>query len=97
MAKFTQTLEEDGSTTWQSKLDWPHGSPMRVFFGASGDFGSGTLTVEYSFDEGVTAIPDGELSFTDDGVAWFYAHPGLRWRATLASSSNPDIVVSFIA
>lgn len=91
----TYTLTADGSTAAQRKTEVPGYYEPTVIMVASGDFGSGTLTVEYSVD-GTTWVEDGAIALTDEGVARFSVHPLMQFRATLANATNPDIAVTFL-
>lgn len=90
----TYTLDDNGSTDAANSPEASGYKDPSIFMVATGDFGSGTLTVEFSVD-GVAWGPS-SYALTDDGTLRFPTHPKLFYRATLSGASAPDIDVTFL-
>jgi len=59
---------------------------------ASGTFGGGTLTLEYSAD-GATFVTAG-LTLTADGVIQHRPTAGVQWRVTLAGATGASVTAT---
>ena len=59
---------------------------------ASGTWGGGTLTLEYSHD-GSTFVSSGS-ALTANGTIAFQEAPGLYWRVTLAGATGGSITAT---
>jgi len=66
-------------------------SASRVII-ASGTWGGGTLTLEYSHD-GSTWVSSGS-TLTANGTILFNDRPGLNWRVTLAGATGGSITAT---
>lgn len=78
-------LSADGSTPTQS---WDGGLGTVA---VAGTFGSGTIKLEASFDNGTTWIPVGtDVEFTATGMGNFHL-PACNLRCTLSGATSPDI------
>lgn len=82
-------LTDNGSTT---AVMW-HGGEIQVC--ATGTFGTGTVVLEYSYDEGTTWATVGSGSLTANGTFVEKVAPG-PVRATLSGASGPDINVELM-
>lgn len=60
---------------------------------AWGTWGSGTLTVQYSPDNGTTWITVSGVSLTANGSATMGGVPGDLFRPVLAGATNPSLTV----
>jgi hypothetical protein len=59
---------------------------------ATGTWGGGTLTLEYSHD-GTTFVSSGQ-TLTANGVISFQDRPGMTWRVTLAGATGGSITAT---
>lgn len=59
---------------------------------ASGTWGGGTLTLEYSHD-GTTFVTSAQ-TLTANGVITFQDRPGLIWRVTLSGATGGSITAT---
>lgn len=84
----TQSLTADGQTTGT-----PHPGGSAAFYGV-GTFGSGTLTMEVSFDGGTTWVDVLDSAMTADDVYAFVLPPCLV-RGDLSGATNPSITVGY--
>lgn len=87
MHSINVILEANGST---SVVDWRGGPGILL---AQGDFGSGTLTLEFSIDGGTTWTPVGDASLTEGG-GWRFDLGACQLRGTLAGATDPTVHVS---
>ncbi len=83
-----QTLSADG----QSGVFEGNGGPVTV--SASGTFGGGTVTIQYSRDGGIT------WPFVESGISWTSAQiasvtlgAGVWMRFSLAGATTPAVLV----
>lgn len=83
-------LEADGST---QAVKWNGGEGSFV---ASGTFGGGSLSLEFSNDDKATWIAlGGDATITEGGGSGFILPLGVWVRATLTGATDPSINVSF--
>lgn len=68
------------------------GSSSTLVIVASGTFGGGTLTLEYSHD-GSTFVSSGQ-TLTANGTIVFTDRPGLWWRVTLAGATGGSVTAT---
>jgi hypothetical protein len=70
-----------------------YGGPVTI--SASGTFGSGTITVEYSRDDGVTwPFTESEIAWTDNDIAIVTLTDGLLMRFDLSgATTTPSVLV----
>lgn len=83
-----ETLTADGST---AAIQFEGEGTIN----AAGTFGGGTLTVETSYDGGVTWVAEADGSFTLDSTVGFKSGP-CQVRTTLAGATTPNVVVSVV-
>lgn len=85
MAKNTSgTLTANGDST---VTNFPGGE---LFFGATGTFGSGNVTLYASFDEGVQYVIVPNSTFTTAGV-FSATLPNCYVKLTLAGATSPSL------
>lgn len=86
-SSITHTFSADGDST---EIQWPGGKGV---YGATGTWGGGTLSLQFSFDGGASDIPAGtEGDLTDDGSkSKLFELPVCKLKLVLAGSSSPDI------
>jgi hypothetical protein len=68
------------------------GSSSPAVIVASGTWGGGTLTLEYSHD-GTTFVTSGQ-TLTANGAISFNKRPGLHWRVTLSGATGGSITAT---
>ena len=103
---INENLAADGSTAEANIVNPNTGaSPFQVVY-ASGDFGSGTLTVKVSNDGGtvwfdatdasgsVTLASNGAVKLTLLGATTNILTEQIKIRCTLVNSTNPDLNIS---
>ena len=83
-----ETLSADGST---AALQFEGEGTIN----AAGTFGGGTLTIETSYDGGVTWTAEADGSFTLDSTVGFKSGP-CYVRTTLSGATSPSVVVSIV-
>lgn len=86
--RFTEVLDDNGSTDGQ-------GLTGRQVCALTGDFGGGTLVLEYSADDGDNYVEIPDASYTDETVFEVSCGTGGIIRATLSGATDPDLSVSF--
>lgn len=87
-AQLQKVFDGQSSTANSTAYNWPGGVGQ---FSASGTWGSSTLKMQYSPDDGTTWIDcGGDLSLTDDGVANFELGP-CDIRASLTVSGTTSV------
>lgn len=91
----TYALTDNGTAGPEMRPEVQGDMDPHVIMLASGDFGGGTLVVEYSVDQ-TNWVEDGTISLSDDGVARFAVATRLWYRAVLAGASGPDMSVTFL-
>jgi len=68
------------------------GSSSTLVIVASGTWGGGTLTLEYSHD-GSTFVPSAQ-TLTANGTIEFQDRPGMWWRVTLAGATGGSVTAT---
>lgn len=95
MTAEKETLTSDGNTSWYDLND----SGMTIFIGDSdgSNFGGGTLSIDYTADDGDNSIYSTDsTTYTATNVLNIKPEAnGLKVRARLASSTSPDLNITF--
>jgi hypothetical protein len=86
----SQTLAADGST---AVVDWGGGSSAGYYLASGATFGSGTLSLQVSFDGGTTYVAAGSAyNLTAAGLVRFIL-PECKLRVTLSGATSPSIPI----
>lgn len=87
VGSHAETLTADGAA---SSVAWQGGEGTLIAYGT---FGSGTVALQFSPDNGNTWI-DAGVSLTADGHGAFDLPAGVSLRANLSGASSPSVNVS---
>ncbi len=84
---LTTTFAANGNS---QIVDWDGGVG---YFAAEGDFGGGTVQLEYSYDGGNTFIPTEASGWLTANSGKKFNLPPCKLRITLSGAANPAITV----